>query len=314
MTHLLLNNSHAIADERVKAIASHLISNPQPLDITTINELELYAKNWYVHQASQTFTRIIDTFTPHIMCLQEISSGEEHIDIKTLLNTRGYDIVQKNGLAIAYRRQNFQLLESEKTVSDETAALYVDVKVKGTNKIIRVVSDHLAGFNTRNHKNNKTLCKTSTIPSDSARALMARKTAPKIGDSSLEQNIAIVDRLKRSIWLPSCFGGQDAPDTIIYGLDANATARHITKQNRVHPKRLDQFVTHGFISDITDERPTIVDHSTSLPYKFDYLYCKSASSIIDHELPSINTPDMLGNPQLSMSDHLPVLATITVNS
>ncbi len=312
MMHLLLHNHNVITDEHVKTIANNLLTCPAEVDINAINTFELYAKKRYILQAHQTFTKIIDSFDPHVLCLQELSSGEEHLGITSFLNARGYDIIRGNGLAIAYKKADFHLLHSDRTAPDTTAALYIDVKVKGTNKVIRIVSDHLAGFNTLKQKMNKNTSKTSNDPIEKEKAVLGRKRAPETGDIALVQNITTVDKLKTHIPFFSCFCNQDAPDALIYCLDANATARYVSKEHRVHPKRLDQFVRHRFVSDETDEKPTICDHSTSVAYKFDYLFAKSAYSVIDHMLPGINSPDMLANPQASMSDHLPVLATVTL--
>jgi hypothetical protein len=149
-----------------------------------------------------------------------------------------------------------------------------------------------------------------------------KKSAPENGDR------AIANSLK---FLKEKF----SPSLFVYGLDSNTAADYFPKANnapRLHPKRLRQFTTAGWICDQTDKSFTIVDHhldpasmnknavpplsyilDPQVQMKYDYVFVKSngghALSIESQALGP--TPDQFA---LIPSDHRPVYAKIELKA
>ena len=250
-------------------------------------------ENRYKTLTAQTFEKIVREFTPAFMCLQEITRAEHSFLIEFLQN-KGYTIVQKYGTAVCFQEAQFTCLGSEMTLNNDEGALYADLQLKGTKKILRVVSSHLPGFNVSKFE-------------------QSPQTA-ELGDRALQQQLATVNATKKVFdRLFACFKETYTPDLILYGLDANSTAAFLSE--KVHPERLAPLFTHGFTPDTSDTKATIIDDSTNHPYRYDYLFCKcvkGSATIQNCEIAGINDPSMLGNPDSAMSDHLPVLSRIFV--
>ena len=248
-------------------------------------------ENHYKKLTIETFEKIGRDFLPSFMCLQEITRSE-HQFLIDFLEKMGFTVLQKYGTAVCFQNSQFICLDHQMTLNDDTGALYADLRLKGTKKIIRVVSSHLPGFN---------VSKMTQSPH-----------AVKVGDSALEAQLTTVDTAKRVFsTFFSCFSEVNTPNFIFYGLDANTTADFVSE--KVHPERLTPLFMHGFVPDIHDIKATIIDDSTGHPYRYDYLFCKcvnGSATVQNCEIEGINNQAMLGDPDKAMSDHLPVLARL----
>lgn len=305
MIALMLFEPKNIIDDAIRQIAERAKSRTPPVSPVEFEQLALHAKAQYEQLADKTFQAIHDDFDPHLICLQELTSGQEHDLIVHKVTSLGYALLRANGLAIAYKQACFTPLNQAIVDTIENGALYADLKERRTGKIVRVVCDHLFGFNVDKYRKGKEAEVTQTT-SDA----LTRLT--KLGDEALKCNLEAVDLAPKRSSFFVC-GSDDHPDLVIYGLDANVTASYIETIAQVHAKRLIPFFERGYSCDTHDQIPTILDTNDGKPHKYDYIFCKALKghlSIVDRQISQINDPRLLANPLYCLSDHLPVLATI----
>lgn len=302
MIALMLFEPNNIIDTTIRHIAERLKSRTPPVSPVEFDQLNLHAKTQYEQLASKTFQAIFDSFDPHLLCLQELTSGPEHDVIIDKVKKLGYILLRENGLAIAYKQERFSLLNHAIVDSIENGALYADLRERRTGKIVRVVSDHLFGFNVEKYRKGKEV---------EASEALTRLT--KLGDVALSCNLEAIDLEPKRCSFFFC-GSDNRPDLVIYGLDANVTAPYIDTPSQVHAKRLIPFLERGYSCDMQDHLPTILDTNDAKSHKYDYIFCKALKgrlSIVDRQIDHVNDPRFLANPTYCMSDHLPVLATIS---
>lgn len=241
-----------------------------------------------------------------IICLQEMI-GAQHQFVQKLLISNGFIYVGDNRLGVAFLPERFTLLSAGNTYVWENKAIRpsygVDLFDKTTQKVIRVISAHLKGFNVAAQKQWTAEAKKLTIPAQ-IRGLKYRKNNQTIrGDLELQQALRSIQIMHAS---------RPAELTII-GLDANATAPSIQNSEfRVHTKRLQQLSDYGFQNDNKDQDPTISDKSDGKWRRYDYIYGMTIRNnpnftIWSHPAFQLGAQD----PKTLMSDHVPVIAKIT---
>lgn len=268
---------------------------------------------------------LIDNFAPDVFCLQEYEkSREEYQSLRNVFQEKGYTVIAaKNDLAVVYKTKKFNPVNNGILTFNEQLneaqelspfpALYVDLQEIASNKIVRVVTDHVKGFDGVDKKNltNKKIKKNNVKDDMSARLTDYIRIANEgnttdfksmSGDAALDLSLNVIDK--------------EDPDFIIYGLDANTTSKEVSdnKTKRLHPQRMRLFQLYKFVLD-PGKTPTIRDGNHAGSVKYDYIGAKSNDNnhsvrIINTYIDGINTEDMLDNPGKLMSDHLPNLATI----
>lgn len=249
-------------------------------------------------------------FDPHILCLQEYVNANTHLPIKQFLESCGYVIVGEATRAIAFKSDAFECLRSRVTFTEkeQEAAFFADLKHR-SGVVIRVVSDHLKSFDAVQKKSlSATKAKRLPMPEQFQERLkfLAQYGLTSQGDMALDRSLASLQE-------------DDDPDLIVYGLDAECTSKTSSreKSGRLHPKRMRLFEYYKYQMDHANQNPTCLDPNDWQPRKYDHICVKSLDSkcqisIIDHFFPKVNGPDLLKNPGAIMSDHLPVLSTLTI--
>jgi endonuclease/exonuclease/phosphatase family metal-dependent hydrolase len=276
-------------DPQEKEIAQKFLQERRPIVTDPLYEgFRKAAEQKYISLALDTFDHLHKTYQPDLFCLQELySRTPEKRAVCSKIEALGYAIYGERDVAIAYRKDLFMPVGHGAT-SAQPGAIFVDLKHMQTGKVIRVVSDHLCGFNAKTHKEE---------PKET------KKAAPRGGDNQLHETLHEFEKIG------SANQEKVAPDLIIYGLDANTTAKYLpTRKERLHPKRLKQFIDLGYSCDVRDIRPTIFDHNDGMPRKYDYIFCKAFRG----QHPEIHSGplEMIPSSANAASDHLPVLATI----
>lgn len=276
-------------DPKAKEIAQNFLHDRRAIVTAPIYEgFRKEAEQKYISLALATFDHLYQTFQPDLFCLQELYSlTPEKRAVCSKIESLGYAIVGERDVAVAYRQDTFTPI-GQGVSSVLPGGIYVDLRHNKTGKAIRVVSDHLCGFNAKTHKEQ---------PKE------AKKAAPLGGDRQLHETLQEFEKIG--------FANQEkvVPELIIFGLDANSSAKYLPmKQERLHPKRLKEFTDLGYLCDTRDVQPTIIDHSDGQPRKYDYIFCKAFKG----KAPEIHstTLDMPPSSVNAASDHLPVLATI----
>lgn len=301
---------------------------------------------------------VLNQFQPDIFCLQEyFDPNLNHLYgvFDDILNAADYKLIRCPDLAIAYKKSDYEQIASGYLTFDPennllynknigvSPALYIDLRHKESKAVVRVVTDHVAGFDAVKQKE-ATLRrryyskKKFTLPNSHQERLdyflskldskLNSKKAAARGDAALELSLQDIETAKVHYpssenrlakifpWLHRFFKSTK-PDLIIYGLDANTTAKYTSKNKneRLHPKRIRLFEKYGYQCDKDDQSPTIRDGNSFERSKYDYVFTKPTSkvdqvTIKDRQIEGINHPEMLDQPDQLMSDHLPVLAQI----
>lgn len=205
--------------------------------------------------------------------------------------------VETKDCLIAYDKIKFKLIGSAITPGN---ALFVDLIHSPTNQCIRVVSDHVQGFNSQACLNDPELMKNYAAA----------------GDEDLINSVYSVDQVANGIYQKFL---TNIPISVIYCLDSNTTKDNTL--HTLHPDRLKILEENGFVTDVTDVNPTIMDASLNLPFKFDYIFAKNASvTNVDlifenslKELSTIKGEKGINFMSLHMSDHLPIISRIEIN-
>ena len=260
--------------------------------------IRAYAREKYGFVAPRIFQMIDENFCPDIICLQELfreSNAREQKGIRYWLTGMGYAIIdgsdnKKTGdTAIAYRKSRFTVLKTSITQGD---ALYADLQEVTTKKIIRIVSDHVPGFRT-------TATRDDIIE------------AAKFGDAQLQKTLGEVDVVSKGFFKKIFSQKVDSdPDLIIFGLDSNTTT-----SNEIHPERMKMLTERDFI-EADDHTPTIIDHSSKRPYKFDHICVKGVNakvSIQNEQFEGLSGEAALDRITHGMSDHTPVFSRIMIS-
>ncbi|MCE5317028.1 MAG: hypothetical protein LLG04_06650 [Parachlamydia sp.] len=266
----------------------------------------------FTDKVNNHFGRLIREFDPHILCLQEFVNLEKfkqanaHSSIKTFLEAGGYAIVGEANRAIAYKQDSFDCLKSEVRFSESSS--FADLKHR-SGMVIRVVSDHLKGFDGVQQKSlSAKKAKKLPLPKEHEERtkLFQQNELTAHGDLALERSLDNLDK-------------DNDPDLIVYGLDANCTSKQSSpeKSQRLHPKRMRLFEIYNYQMDHSNQAPTCLDIKDWQPRKYHYICTKSLDSkrtisITDHIMPGINHPSLLREPGAIMSSHLPVLSTLTI--
>lgn len=270
-----------------------------------------------------------------ILCLQELhGDAPEKAELNKRITDAGFTILGQGDLAIAYKTNRFTLINGKYGYT-EGEAFYAHLRDKITQQVICVVTDHVTGFDSRLQKI-YTQALRPQINVDGINPFTKKpwqgvekkgvegekKKEPATGDKKLALSLQAI--------------GQDA-DLIVYGLDANTTAKYIPDP-RLHPKRLKQFFDAGYICDTADKAPTIVDHNldqrhvckdkvpttevqlcgrynqeANVPMKFDYVFVKPRAGLEISITSQALGPSPLEFAKL-LSDHRPVYAEIRLPS
>lgn len=301
--------------------------------------------------------RIIDAVQPAFFCLQEYydipRSNRNSTAVKIILIARGYAILGQQDVAVAYKTSDYTPVGTEKKTFNPDdnpitnkgfrtfPALFVDLKHNQTGTIIRVASDHVRGFNgtqqkeaTKERKERNEIRRFPADPKDRFEYFLSQLgvcgAAP--GDAALALSLSIIEKVKIPYSPTDLLGRlgaifsrfflkkspEKSPDLIVYGLDANATAKHrsLPKLERLHPKRMRLFENYGYKFDQNNTLATIIDANDFCERKYDCLLTKETSSaatvsIEDKPIEGITNPEALDSPSTLMSDHLPVISSIT---
>lgn len=257
--------------------------------------------------------RLLREFDPHIICLQEyvflekLKQANAHFPIKTFLESSGYVIVGDAKRAIAYKKDDFECMKSGAAFTEDVQvpALFADLKHQ-SGIVIRAVSDHLRGFDAVAQKSGKKE-KLKLPQGYEDRAKILEKNPRTVhGDIALDRSLNSLEK-------------DNDPDVIVYGLDANSTSKQSSreKSERLHPKRMRLFEIYKYQMDHANQAPTCLDANDWQLRKYDYICAKSLDAkreirIKDQILSEVNHPKLLREPGLVMSDHLPVLSTLTI--
>lgn len=311
-----------------------------------LNSKKLISEHELLHstKVANFFSTIISPFKPSIVSLQEFefNKNSSYDAMFSLLKKNGYGVIGLGCLAIAFEEAKFEPLGSCATFDEKNnffsykqvtlrPGLLVDLMDKKKSVIVRVVSDHLKGFNAQKRKE-ESLKKNShdSLPDsylDRAIRLVKRyhidDTIP--GDAALDLSLETISKLQTVKYnvKSKCeyIGGlsfekyQQSPDITLYCLDGNSTSKDWGKIHNLHPKRMRLFDIRGYKRDEKNISFTIMDKMDFARRKYDYIYAKvsgknSQLDVQDTILKKINNSGLLKNPGELVSDHLPVLTTI----
>ncbi len=284
---------------------------------------------------------LIDQFQPAVFCLQEFQVEKSHQAITDILTRNGYVIAGEKDNCIAYKSEDYKKVNKGRQTFDSlkspmkgksSPGRYVDLIHKQSKTIIRVVSHHVQGFNAVKKKKHteekrKSLKEKTFLPLN-AKERLARfisffnsehEDSAARGDAGLEHSLANIEKKSCKPYQLKSFINlkNPKPDLIIYGLDANATAKYVSeaKMDRLHPKRMQLFDLRNYQYDQQDKTPTILDWNDLHPRKYDYVCVKThraaAVAIESVCIPGLNNRELLYHPDQLMSDHLPVFAKIS---
>lgn len=281
-----------------------LLQNPELSDPEK-NFIRDYAKMEYQEFSKRLMHQIHDQFAPKIICLQEVDATNfpAQEEMLRVINELGYEVInqavrEKNNpnpkdrpvttrdCVVAYKKDSFAFKKAVLTKED---ALTVDLIHSESNRCIRIVSDHVAGFNS-----SQFLQDPSEIKIDAGQ---------EVGDRNLSKTLAKVDQLT-SNFLEKTFSNK--PSGIIYCLDANSTISGL--QEELHPKRLEQLEEHGFVTDHQAPSPTTFDASTNLAMCFDYVFVKGENSSVKNLKWSF--PDSSGQTLTSLQERTSIIGEI----
>lgn len=236
------------------------------------------------NELRKTIHKIIDQGA-EILCLQEVFGnkldGKDSI-LPVHFANQNYD----NNCAVAWNMEKFKLMRSDIEEDDRGRfCVFVDLKNIQTNKIIRVASHHLWGYNLQG-------------------AQTAQKDNTQFGE--LAGPIKCLNSILTAV--KSC--AEVTPDAIILGMDSNATPE-------TSPQHFQTIIDHGFSRDLADTKPTNVNPDLNEAVKLDYLIAAPSNGNtveITKKIPITmknGTEWTLWNKK-NPSDHLPIGATVTI--
>lgn len=238
-----------------------------------------------------------------------------------------------NRLAVpGYRQKKMEGKKLENEIRNKTIELRKLIKER--NAIPEITSD---GWDKREDmekkqisplikKINKLKYKLSNLEEEFNR-VESKIKAPEEGDSHLAltlKNLAkeskvgkAWQKIKAKLFNHTKSKDKDAPDVIIYGLDANtALKRHKYEpksEKGAHPKRLRLFTNRKFKYDTKDNSPTIVDGNDQTKRRYDYIFTRALKGHFEIDIANERmNEEYLDNPLKSSSDHLFVKSKIEV--
>lgn len=221
-----------------------------------------------------------------ILCLQEVHDDkfkENDSILPSHFSNRNYG----NNCAVAWDTTKYTLIGDFATYKDDRGrdCVYVNLKNNQTNKIIRVASYHLVGY-------------------DLKKAQIAHQNDEQFGEITrpIKCLTGTLEALKNCDWL--------TPDAVILGMDSNATPE-------TSPKHFETFETHGFIRDHKDTKPTNINADLCEPVKLDYLLASPLNGGTVEIESYVPITKKNGNEwtlwnKKNPSDHLPIGATVTI--
>lgn len=271
----------------------------------------------YKDLALQMFSKIAATFDtngPDILCLQEFSfKAPEHKPIRDFLERAGYELIglETKDTAIAYKKDRFTKHASEILDRDNAPTITADLTDSATGNIIRVISDHVPGFNSQEYIN-QTKRKTSGNAT-----IESVRTQTENGDNHLKHVLEKTNLAAKGFFERLISKSKQEPVLIIYAGDTNSSTTRVHRSiSPVHPDRIGLLEKLGFETDTTDTEPTLIEHNTRLPYKYDHIFAKAISgnlSIEHQEIDGLTGEEMLAKyTRENMSDHVPIFAKIKV--
>ena len=314
---LMEDNADRISDEKIKNLIAAYKKDARPFEEPAKLFREV-AENHYKALTERVVPGILEQSQADFICFQELYvNNTEKKQLGDKVKAAGYELYGDRDVAVAFKKDKYKFIQQGIT-NNQRGALFVDVQDKKSGKIIRIVSDHVAGFGVQGQKNtnkslreNKNLITGEPLTERERKGAEENKKTPRDGDANLGKTLKKLNRKTTGLWARiSNFFFKD-PDVIVCGLDANATAKYVDKEFRAHPKRLRQFEAAGYICDQNDKRPTILDHGDNKPRKYDYIFVKPQTG--QAQITSRPLDIELGNYQKSLSDHIPVVAQVKVD-
>lgn len=285
------------------------------LDRRAVDLGDTKVEDIYKDLALQIFSKIAATFDtngPDIICLQEFSfKAPEHKSIKDFLERAGYDLIgtETKDTVIAYKNDRFTPHTSKILDSDNAPTITADLKHSASGKIIRVISDHVPGFNSQKYIEEASNKKSSSEIQENIRTLTEN------GDNHLKRVLQDTNLVAKSLFERLFKPSNEEPVLIIYAGDTNSSNAKVYKSlSPIYPERLGLLEKFGFTTDPTDTEPTLTEHNTRLPYKYDHIFAKAVKgtvSIEHEEIEGLTGEKMLAKyGRENMSDHVPIFAKI----
>ncbi len=352
LQNLMMDHFEQIPDKKIRKIVQALLadqkSNTRFVTNDQFEKLKDYASCTYQSLINVAFQSFLTDIKPDIICLQEFNPRvNDHKGIAKKLHKQGYEFTKGHDANIAYQTSKFTQVRDKETLGD---AMYLDLKDNATGRTLRVISDHVAGFNGKMQKEQTEIARTGDTEQKRAEAKAYKKENTAAKDDRLkvtldeikEDLVTRKEEMKKYVdkvavrsnrtlgFVRNYFSAPlpqeplGAPTLLIYAGDLNATGKYVSKnkEERLHPKRVALLTDAGFKCDENDREPTIIDANTKTVRKYDYVF-----SCIDEEnkdFTIISTPVRVikkGSETLPISlydfmsypsDHLPVLAKITI--
>lgn len=272
----------------------------------------------YRDLALQIFSKIAATFDtngPDIICLQEFSfKAPEQKPIQEFLERAGYELIglETKDTVIAYKNDRFTAHTSKILDSDNAPTISADLKHITTGKIIRVISDHVPGFDSNQYIKE---ADKQTSRSEMSETL---RTLTENGDNHLKRVLQDTHLVAKSFFERLFKQSNEEPVLIIYAGDTNSSNAKVYRSlSPIHPERLGLLEKFGFTTDATDTEPTLTEHNTRLPYKYDHIFAKAVKgtvSIEHEEIEGLTGETMLAKyGRENMSDHVPIFAKIKLS-
>lgn len=269
----------------------------------------------YNDLALQMFSKIAATFDtngPDIICLQEFSTkAPEHKPIQEFLKRAGYELIglETKDTVIAYKNDRFTKHSSEILDSDNAPTITADLKDSITGKVIRVISDHVPGFNSQEY------IKEADKKTSKDEMPESIRMQTDNGDNHIKRILEKTNLTAKGFFKRLFSESNQEPALIIYAGDTNSSNARVHKSiSPIHPDRIGLLEKLGFATDQTDIEPTLIEHNTRLPYKYDHIFAKAitGSMSIEHqEIEGLTGEAMLAKyVRENMSDHVPIFAKI----
>jgi len=272
----------------------------------------------YKDLALQIFSKIAATFDtngPDIICLQEFSfKAPEHKPIKEFLERAGYELIglETKDTVIAYKNDRFSAQTSKILDRDNAPTITADLKHSATGKVIRVISDHVPGFDSKQYLEEAGKKTSSSETAESLRSLTEN------GDNHLKRVLQDTNLVAKSFFGRLFKQSNEEPVLVIYAGDTNSSSAKVYRPlSPIHPERLGLLEKFGFTTDNTDTEPTLTEHNTRLPYKYDHIFAKAVQgtvSIKHEKIEGLTGETMLAKyGRENMSDHVPIFAKIKLS-
>lgn len=302
-------------DKRLYNLIDSLLNSPSPqtqeeklAESQKRSDLGLCADEAYRSLAQTAFRKIIKE-QPDLICLGEFNPGvKDHKGIAKELKEGNYGFVTGNkafDTNVAYNKDRFVLIQEKLTKGE---AIFVDLQDTVSKRVIRVVADHVAGFNGVQQKADTKIVKKSI---DSLESVLKAKEGKRVrvnrGDQNLDDTLKeILDINEKEKFKPSM---------IIYTADLNTTPTYV--KDRLHPKRFQKLIDAGFIADDKDSEPTIVDPNFKKALKYDVIVARALTeqltvSVQSKPLEKAGSLKFVMDYTTFPSDHAPVEARIEV--